>query len=150
MNEQNIKKLTKNKSRNQLFKTMEDNSKSHALVKNDTSRQKTIQNIMNSNFSKKLSRNNSRKSKLKLPNSIKTRKKSTKAEIDKEVRSMFEEELLKHLQQTDNNDKSSFMDLELGKISCVIVLSEFYLIFRRKAVTRVSGRVFSSSSRANL
>ena len=52
MNEQNIKKLTKNKSRNQLFKTMEDNSKSHALVKNDTSRQKTIQNIMNSNFSK--------------------------------------------------------------------------------------------------
>ena len=77
MNEQNIKKLTKNKSRNQLFKTMEDNSKSHALVKNDTSRQKTIQNIMNSNFSKKISRNNSRKSKLKLPNSIKTRKKST-------------------------------------------------------------------------
>ena len=106
--------MNKNKSMNFLFKTMPENEANSRNVEPKEIRKKRTKSNNNSISSKILSKNNSIKNKLK----IGKKGNSAKEDIHKEVKNMFELEIMKHLQQTDKmekGNKSSFMDLNLGK-----------------------------------
>lgn len=102
---------------NYQFKTMPDNGNDNE-IKEDYSNLITKKKIKSTNVSfgsKKLSKNNSIKKKMKI---IKNRKNtSTKKEINKEIKNMVDFQLKKHFQQTDKTEKrnkSSFMDFPQG------------------------------------
>ena len=93
---------------NHLFKTMPE-------AKDKINKKKKTKSTNNS-IVKDVIKNNSRKNTLKA--SRKKRNTPQRAEIQKEVKDMFQLELQKHFQQTDvtdKADKSSFMDFKLGK-----------------------------------